>query len=66
MTVDAIRPTPSTDIVPFPNRSDDISSNAPLANNADNVDTHLSDDMNSTPYSFDKPQSRKQEHRHLM
>ena len=27
--VDAIRPTPSTDVVPFPNRSDDIS-NAPL------------------------------------
>ena len=36
--VNAIRPTPSTDIVPFPNRSVDIS-NAPLANNADNVDT---------------------------
>ena len=30
--VDAIRPRPSTDIVPFPNHSDDISS-APLADN---------------------------------
>ena len=46
-------------MVPFPNRSDDIS-NAPLANNADNVDTCLSDnDMNSTSLSFDKQQSRK-------
>ena len=32
--VDAIRPTPSTDVVPFPNRSDDIS-NAPLINIVD-------------------------------
>ena len=58
--VDAIGPTPSTDIVPFPNSSDDISSNAPLANNADNVDTCLSDnDMNGTLVSFDEQQSRK-------
>ncbi|MCG8622793.1 MAG: hypothetical protein MJE68_12455, partial [Proteobacteria bacterium] len=56
--VDAIRQTPSTDIVPFPNHSDDISSNAPLPNNADNDHTCLShNDMNSTPVSFNKQQS---------
>ena len=52
--VDAIRPTSSTDIVLFPNCSDDIS-NAPLANNADSDHACLSDnDMKSASVSFDK------------
>ena len=54
--VDAIRVTPSTDVIPFPNRSDDIS-NAPLANSADDV--HTDNDMNSRAISFAKQQSRK-------
>ena len=34
---DVVRPTPSIDVIPFPNRCDDIS-NAPFQNNADNLD----------------------------
>ena len=44
--VNVIRPAPSTDVVPFPNSSDDnIISNAPLVNNADNDHACLSGDI---------------------
>ena len=39
---DTIRPTPSTDVIAFPNRCDDIS-NAPFGNNPDNPHTCLFD-----------------------
>ena len=64
MTVDAIKPTSSTDIVPFPNRSDDIS-NAPLTNSIDSFDTSILDD-NDRGASFPKhykqhPKKRKRQ-----
>ena len=62
--VDVIRPTPSTDIVPFPNRIDDIS-NAPLTNNADCFDRSVTDDdMQGRTVSFLKQQARKR-NRHI-
>ena len=54
--VDAIRPTPSTD-VPFPNRSD--ISNAPFTNSTDSFDTSMPDDMQSRTISFPKYQKQQ-------
>jgi hypothetical protein len=59
--VDVIRPTPSTDIVPFPNRSDDIS-NAPFTHcgHTNNFDTNIADDnMQSRTASFPKYQKKQ-------
>ena len=57
--IDVIRPTPPTEMVPFPNRVDDIS-NAPLISNAGCLNTSLSDDdMQTRTVSFPKQQSRK-------
>ena len=56
--VDAIRPTPSTD-VPFPNCSDDIS-NAPFTNSTDSFDTSIpDDDTQSRIISFPKYQKQQ-------
>ena len=57
--VDAIRPTPSTDTVPFPQRADDVS-NAPLKHNTDVLDTSVSgDDIQNRSATFLKRQTQK-------
>ena len=57
--VDAIRPTPSTDTVPFPQRADDVS-NAPLKHNTDVLDTSVSgDDIQNRSATFLKHQTQK-------
>jgi hypothetical protein len=56
VTVDIIRPTPSTDVVPFPNRSDDIS-NALFTHSGqtNTFDTNIADeDMQSRTTSYQK------------
>ena len=61
--VDAIRQTPSMDIVPFPNRSDDIS-NAPLRNSTATLDTSIPDhDMQSRAVSFTKHHKQAKKHK---
>ena len=63
--IDAIRPTPSTDVVPFPNRSDDIS-NAPFTNSTDSFDTSIpDDDTQSRIISFPKYQKQQPKKRKL-
>ena len=58
--VDAVRPTPSANIVPFPQRADDIS-NAPLkVINTDILDTCFSgDDIQNRTTAFLKRQTQK-------
>ena len=57
--VDAVRPTPSTENLPFPHRADDIS-NGPLRHNADSLHTHISrDDMQNRTATFLKRETQK-------
>ena len=56
--VNVIRPISSTNVVPFPNRSDDIT-NAPFAPHTDNFDTRIGDkDMQSRAASFPNHQKK--------
>ena len=60
--VDAIRPIPSTDVVPFPSRSD--ISNASFRNSTDILDTSIpDDDMQSRTVSFTTHHKQAKKHK---